>query len=317
MTRELEFMEQVGAGHAAALRWFAEHEGVTGPRPWGSHRPSDFRADVRLVAQRGIHVPTGWECALSVTVKRDSSYGDGKPISEEDGTWLLPYAAHAGADGTGLESRWNRGLLECMRSRIPVGVLLEVGAATYRNLGLAFVEEYDPNAGYFLLHGSVRIGDLDDRWVVDESDLHDQLQCILEEASLPERVKRSLVFARQREEQARFRATLRDAYGNRCAVTGYDVEQALQAAHILNYSGRSSQRPQNGILLRADVHLLFDNHLLTIEPSRMVVELAPQVSESRYASYAGRAVSVPTDRRVHPSREKLRVHWEVCRRAWG
>ena len=50
-----------------------------------------------------------------------------------------------------------------------------------------------------------------------------------------------------------------DAYGGRCAITGYDVEEALQAAHIVPYLGPQSNTVNNGLLLRADVHNLFDS----------------------------------------------------------
>ena len=61
-----------------------------------------------LVAQRGIHVPSGWPYALSVTATRASQYPDGEPVPAEDGAWLLPYMAHSSPSSSWFRSRWNR-----------------------------------------------------------------------------------------------------------------------------------------------------------------------------------------------------------------
>jgi hypothetical protein len=61
-----------------------------------------------------------------------------------------------------------------------------------------------------------------------------------------------------RKGQAAFRQMLMDAYGGRCAVTGTDVGHAIEAAQICPYNGLDTNVVQNGILLRADWHVLFD-----------------------------------------------------------
>src|SRR5262249_19262409 len=52
------------------------------------------------------------------------------------------------------------------------------------------------------------------------------------------------------------------AYGRRCAISRCSIEACLSAAHIFDYSRSGCQEVWNGILLRADLHLLFDQHLL-------------------------------------------------------
>ncbi len=49
-----------------------------------------------------------------------------------------------------------------------------------------------------------------------------------------------------------------DAYGGRCAVTNCDIEDVLEAAHISPYNGPSTDQVYNGLLLRTDIHTLFD-----------------------------------------------------------
>jgi putative restriction endonuclease len=71
---------------------------------------------------------------------------------------------------------------------------------------------------------------------------------------------------RERRGQRAFRDALRRRYGGRCAVTGCTVLDLLEAAHIKPYRGDRDNNPQNGLLLRADIHTLFDLDLLGIEP---------------------------------------------------
>src|SRR5690606_9685478 len=58
----------------------------------------------------------------------------------------------------------------------------------------------------------------------------------------------------QRQGQASFRAQILEAYGNRCALTGYKAVAVLEAAHIVPYRGEHTHRVDNGLLLRADIH---------------------------------------------------------------
>ena len=73
---------------------------------------------------------------------------------------------------------------------------------------------------------------------------------------------------RERRRQERFRDLLRARHGNRCLVTGCAVLAVLEAAHIKPYRGEDDNHPENALLLRSDVHTLFDLDLLGIEPDR-------------------------------------------------
>lgn len=66
-----------------------------------------------------------------------------------------------------------------------------------------------------------------------------------------------------RPDQRRFRRALLKAYGGRCALTGCDVADALEAAHVADW--RSENDPGAGILLRADLHRLHERGLLVID----------------------------------------------------
>ncbi|ABX49152.1 hypothetical protein Sbal195_1981 [Shewanella baltica OS195] len=85
-----------------------------------------------------------------------------------------------------------------------------------------------------------------------------------------------------RTKQSEFRSIILEAYGA-CAITGSKLSQALEAAHIVPFNGRNDTL-KNGILLRADIHKLFDSFLLSINPKTKNLELNP-VLESEYGKY--------------------------------
>ena len=68
-----------------------------------------------------------------------------------------------------------------------------------------------------------------------------------------------------RQGQPQFRKSLLTAYRSRCAITGTAVESVLEAAHIWPHKGEQTNEVWNGLLLRADLHTLFDLLHLTVE----------------------------------------------------
>ena len=76
--------------------------------------------------------------------------------------------------------------------------------------------------------------------------------------------------------QATFRIAVLDAYGRACAVTGEHSLPALEAAHIRSYAQDGPHEVRNGLLLRADLHRLFDTGYVTVTPGlRLEVGGAP------------------------------------------
>ena len=66
--------------------------------------------------------------------------------------------------------------------------------------------------------------------------------------------------------QGAFRVLVTDAYERRCAVTGEKTLPVLEAAHIKPYALHGPHRVSNGILLRSDLHKLFDLGYVTVTP---------------------------------------------------
>lgn len=117
-----------------------------------------------------------------------------------------------------------------------------------------------------------------------------------------------------RRGQPAFRRTLLRAYSSRCAVTGCDVPDALDAAHIRPYSGRSSNAVSNGLLLRGDVHTLFDLYLVTVEPESFRISIAPELRRSSYGELEGKCLARPTSESMAASADSLA--WHRSQRTW-
>ncbi|WP_160050535.1 HNH endonuclease [Nocardiopsis sp. FR4] len=120
---------------------------------------------------------------------------------------------------------------------------------------------------------------------------------------------------RQRLGQEAFKLALLNAYQGRCAVTGVDVPPALEAAHIHPISEGGLHRLDNGLLLRADVHRLFDQGYLAVSPE-LTVQVSPRLyghpspAAGEYTALEGRSITLPPRKADHPSRDALAWHRE-------
>jgi hypothetical protein len=123
-----------------------------------------------------------------------------------------------------------------------------------------------------------------------------------------QRITASIV---QRQGQAGFRRKLLIAYGGRCPITDCDVESAIEAAHIIPYQGTQTNHVTNGLPLRADIHTLFDLHLLSIRPDTNQVVIAPELIGTCYQGLADRKLTLPQERKTAPNQNALSKHYET------
>lgn len=117
----------------------------------------------------------------------------------------------------------------------------------------------------------------------------------------------------ERRGQPDFRQRLLAAYGGRCVITGCDVTEALEAAHIVPHSVDGTYATSNGLLLRSDIHTLFDLHLLTICPDKNTVQLNPSL-QSAYGQFEGIQILVPNSQADRPDSAGLarhRITWQT------
>ncbi|PZF75817.1 hypothetical protein DK847_16475 [Aestuariivirga litoralis] len=115
---------------------------------------------------------------------------------------------------------------------------------------------------------------------------------------------------RARRGQQRFRKGLIRRYGARCQITGCDITDLLEAAHIWPYRGDGDNHPGNGLLLRADIHTLFDLNLIAIDPGDLTIHLDKGIQRSGYQDIHGRTLLVGIRK---PSNQALESRWKIWR----
>ena len=118
-----------------------------------------------------------------------------------------------------------------------------------------------------------------------------------------------------REGREEFRESLLDVYNNRCIISGCNVVGALDAAHIAPYRGIKSNHLQNGIILRKDIHALFDRHLITIHPETRIVMVDESIIDTEYGDFSGLEIGPPNDSRLSPSSKALSQNFEFFQKS--
>ena len=115
--------------------------------------------------------------------------------------------------------------------------------------------------------------------------------------------------------QHAFKALVQEAYGRRCAVTGDKIVPVLQAAHIRPVTDDGENRVDNGLLLRSDVHTLFDRGYLSVHPQKRTLLVSPRLrsdwgnGEEFYRRAAsGEAITVPSRVADRPNHDFLQWH---------
>jgi hypothetical protein len=97
-------------------------------------------------------------------------------------------------------------------------------------------------------------------------------------------------------------------YEGKCAVSGCNVEAVLDAAHIVPYKGPKTNHPSNGLLLRTDLHTLFDLKLLTVDFVSRELLVSPFLKGTCYEQLVGATLREPNDPRFRPNNEVLQWH---------
>ncbi|WP_341717533.1 HNH endonuclease [Micromonospora sp. FIMYZ51] len=123
----------------------------------------------------------------------------------------------------------------------------------------------------------------------------------------------------QRLGQQSFKAVVLGAYGRRCAITGNKVQPVLQAAHIRPLPLGGEHRVDNGLLLKSDVHILFDRGYLGVDPKYRLM-VSPRLRSEfgngdQFYAKAGTQIALPEQRRDRPKAEFLEWHLDTVFKA--
>ncbi|UPK04558.1 HNH endonuclease [Bradyrhizobium sp. 170] len=115
-----------------------------------------------------------------------------------------------------------------------------------------------------------------------------------------------------REGATAFRASIMATWSRRCAVSGTAVDCVIHAAHIFRYLGPQTNSPYNGIALRADIHALFDAHLISIkyESSKLFTCVSRSILGTEYGKLGRLEITLPSIRSNRPHRELVEFHYK-------
>jgi hypothetical protein len=122
---------------------------------------------------------------------------------------------------------------------------------------------------------------------------------------------------RARRGEKKLRGQLRKMYNDQCAITGECPADLLEVAYIVPFpgGGLSVHAPENALLLRSDLHTLWDLNLIAIDPDTMRLVVADRLAGSRYAKIAGRRLLARAEGAApkQVNEKALRERWEAFR----
>lgn len=112
--------------------------------------------------------------------------------------------------------------------------------------------------------------------------------------------------------QQAFKAVVMDAYHRHCAITGTHIPPVLQAAHVRPVTAGGDHRLDNGLLLRSDVHTMFDRGYLGVD-LQYRLRVSPRLRDEfgngeQFYAQAGQVIELPARRADRPNRDFLEWH---------
>lgn len=263
--------------HREALTWFEERAGQT--VSWPEPLPNGQRL---ATLAKGIYKPGGWSHALSIKVIPAGPYADEEPRLIGEGRWRFRYNQEEPTNAPASTQYTNLGLARCMKDKVPIGILRQVKPKPGPLYAVALGYVTDWSDGFFTIEGPAQL---------DEAHTAEELEPAV--MSMEDARERVITAITRRRGQAMFRSRLLAAYEGKCAISGCSVEAVLEAAHIVPYRGQHTNETSNGLLLRADLHTLFDLDLLRIEPETRLVVLDATLRGSSYDEFHGKALRRP------------------------
>lgn len=119
-----------------------------------------------------------------------------------------------------------------------------------------------------------------------------------------------IIKRKKRKAQDRFKSNLVKAYGGKCCISGVGVSSVLSGAHIEPHSIAGDNSSVNGLLLRADIHKLFDDELIGIDPRSLEVVVHPDLLDTIYRDFNGARLIDRIDGKK-PNSKILKKRWEA------
>lgn len=115
---------------------------------------------------------------------------------------------------------------------------------------------------------------------------------------------------RLRRGQNKLRENLLYLYQNKCCITGSGIKQVLHACHILPHSETGINLTTNALLLRSDIHDLFDSNLIGIDPKSLIVRTNKSLCNTEYNKLDGLKLYDRVDG-SSPDKGALKYRWKL------
>ena len=97
-------------------------------------------------------------------------------------------------------------------------------------------------------------------------------------------------------------------YDGKCIITG--SIKPLEGAHIIPYSECNNFKIDNGLLLKSDIHTLFDNFDISINPNTMKVELTEEMkNDEECKKYQNKKINID-NKYIDDIKNNLKVHYD-------
>lgn len=123
------------------------------------------------------------------------------------------------------------------------------------------------------------------------------------------KVDRDIIERKKRTTSPKFKKMILEAYNGTCAITGETTKAVLEACHIQDFINDERNHYQNGLLLRVDIHRLFDKGLIQVNED-YTISVSSKVISEEYQRYNGTKIMLPKNKNWFPSKDALICHNE-------
>ena len=235
------------------------------------------------------------ESGIAVSVLHTGKHYD-DDVDEDGIIYHYPTTKrHLSFDANEIESVKQAGILQ-----IPIFVILKKGK--YREVRRAWVSDFDDVNRLFLIEFGVK-----------------QSQFLQIEIDLPFQAKsrRTLTIDQivRVERNPRFKFEVIKRHQGKCAVTGLNVVEMLDGAHVVPVARGGSDDPRNGLLLSASHHRVFDKHLWSINPKTLEIETSPKGPSLKAMRFETNSVKHLVKTQSLPHSEALEIRYRMFEKA--
>lgn len=313
-----------------ALEWFLENNCDENMK----YTPKNDNGIPLLSPAQGIFKQKDSVYATSIKQTLKGIYADREPYYFSDHSWIYVYHQRGDSSISDRDSiSDNKAIVKNLEDKIPLGVLIQNKSkgrdgARYK-VGIGIPIGWV--AGFFIVYCANEKGEIDpdvlskspnqlfdmaflSQYQSENEFLIEEAEEVYDPSGIEDTREKNLTASgHKREGQSKFKTDLMIAYKGTCAITGCNTPSVLEAAHITPYKGLETNKVQNGLLLRADIHKLWDHYLLTIEveTNKLILDTS-LLSDSNYSYLQGKIIDFSAKGKNRPSKKALKSHNDSC-----